>query len=398
MNYYSDIMINKDMAKEIKLLGLGDTFITKYKQVFKKYYDGLKKLMLREGVGQILVGFVSTLVSLGLFLYVSYNVVYNNGKIGDYSLYTGALTSITGYVTTLMTATATIYEGTLFINNMIEFMKEEPKIVSVSEEALVPKKGSLHTIEFKNVSFRYPGTDRFVLKNLNVTFEPNDSVVLVGLNGAGKTTLIKLITRLYDPTEGVILLDGEDIRKYDIKALYHLYGIIFQDFGKYAESLRENITLGDVERKHNEDDVRLAAERADADGFIEKLPRGYETPLTRMFEEDGIELSGGQWQKISVARAFYKDSDILILDEPTASLDAIAEKQVFDRYRELAGNKLTIFVSHRLWGAVSASKIIVISDGEIVEIGTHSELMDNKGEYYRLFVTQAERYNFTDPK
>ncbi len=392
MTYYSEVMINKDMAKEVKLLGLADTFIDKYKKVFKKYYDGLKKLILKEGASQLLVGLVSTLVSCALFIYVAYNVVYHGGKIGDYSLYTGALTSITGYVTTLLTATATIYEGTLFINNMIDFMKEEPTVIASSETPLIPKKGVPHKIEFRNVSFRYPGTERYVLKNINVTLEPDDSVVLVGLNGAGKTTFIKLLTRLYDPTEGTILLDGEDIRNYAPEKLYDLFGIVFQDFGRYAETVAENIRFGDAEISEDRDRIELAARQGNADEFIEKLSHRYDTPLTRLFEEDGIELSGGQWQKLSVARAFYKDSDILILDEPTASLDAIAEGEVFRRFAELSAGRLTVFVSHRLSGAVNASKIVVISDGEIIEIGTHAELMNHGGEYHRLFTTQAEKY------
>ena len=392
MTYYSSVMVNKDMAKEIKLLGLGDTFIGKYKAVFAKYYAGLKKLIVKEGVTQLVIGILSTIANCALFLYVAYTVIYKDGQIGDYSLYTGALTSITSYVATLFTATATIYEGTLFINNMMEFMKEEVKVVPIVTPPRMPEKNAQHTIEFKNVTFRYPGTSRNVLEDVSLSFNTGDNVVLVGLNGAGKTTLIKLITRLYDVSEGVILLDGHDIREYDVEALHDLFGIIFQDFGKYAETAAENIEFGDVNRNHEREDVILAAKGADASAFIEKLPHGYDTPLTRMFEEDGIELSGGQWQKVSVARAFYKKSDILILDEPTASLDAIAEKEVFDRFRELSEGKLTIFVSHRLSSAVDASKIVVIDGGRIAEIGTHEELMSLGGKYHELFSTQASRY------
>ncbi len=392
MNYYSSLMTNKNMAKEIRILGLGDTFIGKYKAVFKRYYLGLRKLVIKEGVTQVIVGFISTAVTCLMFLYVAYEIVFGNGEIGDYSLYTGALTSISSYVTSLLTSTSTIYEGTLFINNMIDFMDEE---VTLSATLPTPRRinrGERHTIEFENVSFRYPGTERDVIENLSLKLETPDSVVLVGLNGAGKTTFIKLLTRLYDPTAGRILFDGYDIREYEPSELYDLFGIIFQDFGQYAETASENIKLGDAIAEHEDSDVVKAAERASADAFINELPRGYDTPLTRIFEDDGIELSGGQWQKLSVARAFYKKSDILILDEPTASLDALAEREVFDRFAELSLDKLTIFVSHRLSSAVGASKIVVLDRGHAVEVGTHEELMAMGGAYHELFTTQAQRY------
>ena len=398
MNYYSMLMATRDMAKEIRILGLGDTFTSKYKAVFKKYYEGLRRLVIREGVMQIFVGLISTVVSCALFVYIAYNVVFGNGEIGDYSLYTGALTSIATYVTYLLSSTSTIYEGTLFINNMMDFMNEQPHVVPLLTEPRRVERGVRHTVELRGVSFRYPGTDKNVIDNLSLKLETPDSVVLVGLNGAGKTTLIKLLTRLYDPTEGVILFDGHDIREYDPKDIYDLFGIIFQDFGKYAESARENISFGDARRECDEAAVVSAAVSADADGFIKELPHGYDTPLTRMFEDDGIELSGGQWQKLSVARAFYKNSDILILDEPTASLDAIAEKEIFDRFAELSVDKLTIFVSHRLSSAVGASKIVVLDSGRVVETGTHEELMTLGGKDCELFTTQAKRYIESETK
>ncbi|MBQ4071993.1 MAG: ABC transporter ATP-binding protein [Clostridia bacterium] len=392
MNYYSDLMVNKDYVKEIKILGLADTFIGKFKRVFKSYFKGLKRLVVRETLTRIVVSLIFTVASACLFVYVAHDVVFGDGLIGDYSLYTGALTSVASYVSVLVTSTGTIYEGTLFIDNMIEFMKEERTVVSTLPEPAYPSRGTPHTMELKNVSFAYPGTDRMVIKNLNLSFSSGDSVVLVGLNGAGKTTLIKLLTRLYDVTEGEILLDGRNIKEYSPEAYYDLFGIIFQDFGKYAETASENIEFGDADREHKREDVIAAAKSGNADSFVSSLPAGYDTPLTRMFEENGVELSGGQWQKLSVSRAFYKNSDILILDEPTASLDAIAEEEIFGQFSRLSEGKISIFVSHRLSSAVTAGKIVVLGDGELVELGTHEELMAKGGEYYRLFTTQAHRY------
>lgn len=397
MNYYSAVMTDKDSAKEIKILGLGDTFIHKYEGAFAKYYRGIKSLILREGVWRIAVGLLSAVTSCALFAFVAYDVVFGNGQIGDYSLYTGALSSIASYVTTLVASTATIYEGTLFIDNMISFMNEEPHVVPSLPEPRKPARGVPHRMELRGVSFAYPGTDEFVIKNIDLTLESGRSTVLVGLNGAGKSTLIKLICRLYDPTEGVILLDGHDLREYDTAAFYDMFGIIFQDFGKYAETAAENIEFGDVARHHELEAVERAAENANAAEFIKELPRSFETPLTRMFEEEGMELSGGQWQKLSVARAFYKNSDILIMDEPTASLDAVAEQDIFSRFEELSRGKLSVFISHRLSSATVADNIVVLGDGKIVEMGSHAELMSRRGEYYRLFTTQAKRYVPAEP-
>ncbi len=392
MNYYSGLMTNKDMVKEIRLFGLSDLFIGRYHETFKVYFKGLRKLFVGEGLWHIVTNIITTVVNCILFLYIAYGVVEGRHEVGDYSLYTGALSAIAGGVGTILTTTASIYEGTLFIDNLIAFMNEKPTVVSSLPEPRKVRHGEGHRIEFRHVSFAYPGTTRRVINDVNIVIEPGDTVVLVGLNGAGKTTLIKLLTRLYDPTEGEILLDGYNIKDYAVEELYSLFGIIFQDFGKYAVNVRENIEFGELERDAGEKEVRLAAEQSSASAFIEAHPNGYDTPLMRYFEDNGIELSIGQWQKLSIARAFYSDSDIIILDEPTASLDAIAEQEIYNQFDRLREDKTTIFVSHRLSSATVANKIIVLENGAVIETGDHEELMKKHGVYYELFSTQAKRY------
>ncbi|MBQ8341088.1 MAG: ABC transporter ATP-binding protein [Clostridia bacterium] len=392
MNYFSGLAVNKDLAKEIRMFDLGDEFIERYDTVFERYYKGLKGLIIRENVWQVILAILTAVVNCVFFAMIAFGVFRGEYQIGDYSLYTGALTSIAAGVTTLITTSATIYEGTLFIDNLLSFLREKPTIVPAITPAASPARGCAHTMELQNVGFTYPGTSRPVLQNINLCFRPGETVALVGLNGAGKTTLIKLITRLYDPTEGRILLDGRDLRDYDVQELYRLYGLIFQDFGKYAVSFSDNIRYGNLTKAANDTAIRTAAEKAGADQVAAGLPNGYDTQLMRYFDRDGIELSIGQWQKLSVARAFYSDADILILDEPTASLDALAEQEIFRRFDELRGDKTAIFVSHRLSSATIASKIVVLEHGRVVEEGTHRELMDKNGKYALLFHTQAERY------
>ena len=401
MNYYSDLMVNKDMAKEVRMFGLSDTFIGRYRDTFDKYFAGIRSLILRENAWHVAITVVSSVVNCAFFAWFAYMVVIGKDQIGDYSLYTGALTSIAGQVSALISVSATIYEGTLFIDNLTSFLKEKLTVVPKPEiiTGEVPKDqplkvahGQPHTITFEHVSFIYPGTERKVLDDVSFTIRPGETLVLVGLNGAGKTTLLKLLTRLYDPTEGRILLDGQDIRTYEVEDLYRMFGIIFQDFGKYAVTVSENVQFGDIYKKPDEQAVMQAAREADAEDYISRLPDGYHTPLMRIFEENGIELSIGQWQKLAIARAFYSESDVLILDEPTASLDPMAEQEIFNQFDRLRADKTTIFVSHRLSSATVASKILVLEYGKLIEEGDHRSLMAKQGRYYELFTTQAKRY------
>ena len=392
MNYYSNTMVNKDMAKELRIYGLGDVLIDRFKSIFEIYFKGLRKLILSESVWHVAISAISTATHGIFFAMLAFMVFMGRILIGDYSLYIGAITSIGNSVSSLISTSASVYEGTLFIDNLMSFMNEQPTVTPNVDVPERVKYGEPHSIEFCNVSFSYPGSDKPVLQNINLKFNPGETVVLVGLNGAGKTTLIKLLTRLYDPTEGVILLDGKDLRSYAVEDVYKTFGIIFQDFGKYAFTVAENIKFGDVSREALEGDVRRAATLGDADDFISRLPDGYDTPLMRHFEENGTELSIGQWQKLAIARAFYSNHDILILDEPTASLDPLAEQEIYTQFDMLRENKTSIFVSHRLSSATVADKILVIDGGVLTEQGNHQELMKKRGTYYELFSTQAKRY------
>lgn len=398
MDYFSGLMVNKDMVKEVRMLDLGDTLIAKFQEVFRRYFAGMRRLIFGEGAWNAGLSAVSTAVNCLLFLSIAYQVYEGALTVGDYTLYTGALNSIASAVAALISTTAGIYEGTLFIDNMIAFM-DEPVTLKTRAGALPPpaiERGVGHSLRFDHVSFSYPGAAREVLSDVSFTMNAGETTVLVGLNGAGKTTLLKLLMRLYDPTGGTIYLDGKDIRTYELREYYDLFGIVFQDFGKYAVTVRENIAYGDIRREPDDQSIRRAAEMGNADGFIEKLPDGYDTPLMRIFEPNGTELSIGQWQKMAIARAFYSRSDILILDEPTASLDAIAEQEIYHQFDALRKGKTAIFVSHRLSSATTASKILVLQNGRVVEDGTHAELMAAGGEYSRLFTVQASRY-IADP-
>ena len=392
MDYYSGLLVNKDMIKEVRMFDLGDTFIGRFLEVFGNYFKGLRKLILDENLWHIVISVVSGITNLTFYVLIAVQVFTGDLMIGDYTLYTGAIASVATCITGLITSSGNIYEGTLFIDNLICFMKEKRTIVPSLTPGVQVTQQTGHTIEFENVSFRYPGMEKDVLKNISFTIHPGETLALVGLNGAGKTTLIKLLTRLYDPTGGRILLDGRDIREYDLQSLYNAFGIIFQDFGKYAVTVEENIRYGDIHKKAGMEAVRSAARQSAAHDYIENLAEGYNTPLMRIFEKTGTELSIGQWQKLAIARAFYADSDILILDEPTASLDAIAEQEIFSQFDRLREDKTTIFVSHRLSSATIANQIIVLENGCLIERGTHRELMELQGKYFTLFSTQAKRY------
>ncbi|MBQ7092963.1 MAG: ABC transporter ATP-binding protein, partial [Clostridia bacterium] len=287
MNYYSNLLVDKDLIKEVRMYDLADTFIGRFKEVFAIYYKGLRRLIFSESAWHMAIGLVSGITNLLFYIIIALRVFTGQIMIGDYSLYTGAVASVAACISALISTSGSIYEGTLFIDNLIAFMNEKQTVVPRISQPHKIEKGIGHTIEFRNVSFRYPGTSRNVLTDVSFTINPGETMALVGLNGAGKTTLIKLLTRLYDPTNGVILLDGKDIRDYELSDLYSTFGIIFQDFGKYAVSAAENIRYGDIHKNADMNEIINAAKQSSAKVYIEKLPDGYDTPLMRIFESNG---------------------------------------------------------------------------------------------------------------
>lgn len=392
MSYYSSLVTNRYTVTEVKLYDMSDLLIRKYNEAFDNAYrqtKALQKLTIRW----TWFGGLCSLATLA-WVYIDIGISTLKGIISleNFSFYTGAATSIERAVVNITSTVSRIYEGSLFIDNLKEYLEQEITIKASVEPPKKVQRNRKHRIEFQNVSFSYPGTGKKVLDDVSFVIEEGQTIALVGQNGAGKTTLLKLLLRLYDPIEGKILLDGNDIKEYDPFELYKLYSVVFQDFGKLALTVRENIALGNLESIDDLVGIKNAARSGSADLFIEKLVNGYDTELTRQFDRNGMELSVGQWQKIAVARAFFRNGEILIFDEPSASMDAEAEFLLFKQLEEMRGDKTAVFVSHRLSSATISQKILFLENGKLVESGTHAELMHENGSYSRLFNMQAERY------
>ncbi len=389
-NYLEFLIANESPAMEVQLYQLGSTLLERYRSIFNRLFGEDRNLTIRRGVWGYLLSLLSTAAFYIAYAWIVVEAIAGRISLGDMTMYlmvfrqgqttfSGTLTSIGG-----------MYEDNLYLSNLYEFLEQDiPKPRGKAAKGLVPGDG----IRFENVSFRYPGSLQTALKDVSLHLKPGEKLAIVGENGSGKTTLIKLLTRLYTPDAGRILLDGLDLQEWDIEVLHKRIGVIFQNFVRYQFIVGENIGAGDVEHLEDKTRWQTSAEKGMAQPFIEQMPEGFQTQLGRWFK-GGQELSGGQWQKIALSRAFMRTrADILVLDEPTAAMDAEAEFQIFDRLRSLTKNQMVILISHRFSTVRMADTIVVLSAGELIEQGTHEELLQAGGRYATLFRLQAAGYH-----
>lgn len=387
--YLEMVLTREDGVKEVKLMQLGRLFLSRYVEIFKKIYAEDRSLMLRRGYWGYGLGLLASAAFYFAYGWVAFAALATTITVGQMTMYVVLFRQGQSAVTNSLTAINGMYEDNLYLSNFSEYMEHEIAEQTGEQTAgPAPEDG----IRFEAVSFYYPGSKVPALDRVSLHMRPGESLAIVGENGSGKTTLIKLLTRLYSPTEGRILLEGLELKEWDIETLRQKIGVIFQDFARYQLLVGENIGIGDVENIANRDQIADAADKGLAADFIEKMPTDYDTQLGTWFK-DGKELSGGQWQKIALARAFMRSqADILILDEPTAAIDAKAEAELFAHFGELTGNKISIIISHRFSTVRRADHIIVLDGGIIVEQGSHEDLLDQSGQYATLFKLQAEGY------
>jgi ATP-binding cassette subfamily B protein len=390
MDYLRQVAGSREGAKEVKLFGLHRFFTDKFERLAHQIYVEDVALSRSKLIIGGLLGIIGTLGYYGAYIYVIWRTLGGAYNIAKFSLLTASIQQASSNLQQVFSTLSGIADQALFLTDLIAFFEMEPTVKSNPDGHKMPvpiRRG----FEFRNVSFTYPGTNRTVLHNFNFTLSPGERIALIGENGQGKTTVVKLITRLYDPTEGEILLDGIDLRDYALDDLHRHIGVIFQDFMRFEMTARENIAVGRVDQPHSESDLEDAAHKSLADEVIAKLSGGYDQVLGRRFE-GGVELSGGEWQKIALARAYLRDAQLLILDEPTAALDARSELEVFERFAELTLGKMALLISHRFSTVRMADRIVVLSGGRLIEEGNHEQLMHAGGLYSEMFEMQAASY------
>jgi len=389
LDYLRTLGASKESAKELKLFDLSGFLSGEYARLSNQLYDQNVHLSRRRLWAGALLSLLSTAAYYGAYAYVIYRTVTGALSWGSLQFLAGALAGASTNIQAIFSTFSSIADQSLFLTDLVEFLRVEPRIAS-KPGALPAPRPIREGFRFDRVSFAYPGSERLVLDRLDLAIEPGERIALIGENGQGKTTLVKLLARLYDPTEGRILLDGVDLREYSVEDLHRQIGVIFQDFVRYEMTARANIAAGRVDAAP-ETSIRQAARKSRADQVVERLPHGYDQVLGRRFE-GGVDLSGGEWQKLALARAYLRDAQILILDEPTASLDARSEYEVFQRFAELTGGRMALLISHRFSTVRMADRIVVLEDGRIAEEGSHQQLVALGGRYSGMFELQASSY------
>lgn len=390
--YYLELLTEPEYANEVRGYRLHDYISNERKRLFRDFIKGNTKIAGKEIAVSLSTSLLSMIGSILVGIWLIQKTIAGTITVSEFYLLITAIMTLATDLMALSDQIASNSKSMMFINYIFNYM-EEPNVIE--SKALKIEEKTIHDICFENVSFKYTGSENYVLKNINVHFNTSETVCLVGENGSGKSTFVKLLLRIYDPTEGRVLLDGIDLKEYDINDLRKFYGVLFQDYVKFSDSVHNCIGFGNIEELQNSEGIAEAARLTGADVFIADYKDGYETNLSKMFFNDAIEPSGGQWQKLAISRAVYSDAQVLVLDEPTAALDPKSEVKMFDTFKKISELKSTLIISHRMYITKLADKIILLENGELVEEGSFEDLIKLKKEFYSMYKIQSDSYSMS---